>query len=360
MPITEYTTDGKVQHYSVTEDDINTKLGKIIGDKFVNYLKEWDKVNEFNLVTDFPLYIQFDTTQKCNFKCPHCIITDDDNLDKLFSKETISNEGFERIVDEASEHQCPSIALHGTNEPLLDKKLEEKIEYLKKRGFMDIMINTNASALTDKRIKKLLDSGLTRIRFSIDAATEEVFNKIRVGGNYRKVVRNIKRFVELKEAGNYKLPVTGVSFCKQKANEHEERVFINQWKNIVDHVSIQRYIPATSDQRYKEFYPTNKSYNEEFTGFKCPQPFQRLVLRNQDITPCCAWYSRELSLGSANKITLHKAWNSELMNNLREIHRKGEWYKNDVCKMCVELNYPAAKKITIQEKSQIGVVTNIV
>ena len=34
MSIKKYTTDGKVQHYTVTEDDINTKLGNIIGDKF--------------------------------------------------------------------------------------------------------------------------------------------------------------------------------------------------------------------------------------------------------------------------------------------------------------------------------------
>jgi radical SAM protein with 4Fe4S-binding SPASM domain len=355
MTIKKYTTDGKVQHYTVTEDDINVRLGKIIGDRFISYRNEWDEVNKFNLITDFPLYIQFDTTQKCNFKCPHCLITDDENLDKLFSKETISNEGFEKIIDEASEHQCPSIALHGTNEPLLDKGLEAKIEYVKKRGFIDIMINTNASALTDKRIKKLLDSGLTRIRFSIDAATEETFNKIRVGGNYKKVIRNIERFVELKEKGGYKLPVTGVSFCKQKSNEYEDIDFIEKWKDIVDHVSIQRYIPATSDQKYKEFYPTNKGYHEEFSEFKCPQPFQRLVFRNQDITPCCAWYSRELSLGNANQTTLHQAWNSDLMKNLRELHRKGEWYKNDVCKMCVELNYPASKNFLIQNKLKVDV-----
>ena len=336
--------------------DINDKLGKIIGDKFINYRNQWDEVNRLKHITDFPLYIQFDTTQKCNFKCPHCLITDDVNLDKLFSDDTISNKGFERIIDEASEHKCPSIALHGTNEPLLDKGLESKIEYVSKRGFIDIMINTNASALTDNRIKKLLDSGLTRIRFSLDAATEETFNKIRVGGNYKKVIRNIERFVELKDKGGYKLPVTGVSFCKQKANEHEDKSFIEKWKDIVDHVSIQRYIPATSDKKYKDFYPTSKNYHEKFKEFKCPQPFQRLVLRNQDITPCCAWYSRELSLGNVSQNTLHQAWNSDLMKSIREIHRKGEWYKNDVCKKCVELSYPASKNFLIKRKLEIDVI----
>jgi radical SAM protein with 4Fe4S-binding SPASM domain len=349
----KYTTDGKVMHYSVTEDDINQKIGRILGNKFINYRKEWDKVNTFKYVTDFPLYIQFDTTQKCNFKCPHCLITDDKNLDKLFSKKTISNKGFERIIDESSEHNCPSISLHGTNEPLLDKKLEDKIEYVKKRGFIDVMVNTNASALVEKRIHKILDSGLTRIRFSIDAATEKTFNKIRVGGNYNKVIRNIEKFVDLKEKLGYKLPVTGVSFCKQKDNEHEEKDFIAKWEHVVDHVSIQKYIPATSDEKYKEFYPKSISKESKFTTFRCPQPFQRLVMRNEDITPCCAWYSRELTLGSVNKSTLHQAWNSDRMKYLREIHSKGEWYKDEVCKKCVQLIYPSARKFLNNHKIQI-------
>ena len=46
---------------------------------------------------------------------------------------------------------------------------------------MDIMINTNGSPLTARRSQQLLDSGLTRLRFSLDAATPETYKKVRVG-----------------------------------------------------------------------------------------------------------------------------------------------------------------------------------
>ena len=50
-----YTTDGKVKHLS-KDEDINEKLSKIIGSKFIDYRKKWDLANNFELETDFPLF----------------------------------------------------------------------------------------------------------------------------------------------------------------------------------------------------------------------------------------------------------------------------------------------------------------
>ena len=55
-------TDGKVTHFT-TEDDINIKLGKIIGKKFTDYRKLWDAANNFEIVTDFPLFLHLDMNQ---------------------------------------------------------------------------------------------------------------------------------------------------------------------------------------------------------------------------------------------------------------------------------------------------------
>ena len=37
---------------------------------------------------------------------------------------------------------------------------------------------------------------------------------------------------------------------------------------------------------------------------------------------------------------VHAAGKSDKMNEIREIHRKGEYYKNETCKDCVNLIYP--------------------
>ena len=57
-----YTTDGKVRHKS-KDEDINEKIGKIIGQKWIDYRKKWDAVNNFEIQTDFSMFLHLDLHQ---------------------------------------------------------------------------------------------------------------------------------------------------------------------------------------------------------------------------------------------------------------------------------------------------------
>ena len=344
----QYTTDGKVVHLSKSED-INSKLSRFIGKKYDDYRVKWDKANKFELVTEFPLFLHLDMNQKCNFKCPHCIVADEKLIEDYYNGDSLTFDEYTNIIDEGKDYGCPSVSVQGNNEPLLNKDLEKYIKYAADNNFIDIMLNSNASALTTERAKSLLDSGLTRIRFSIDAYSKEVFDKIRISinprandlGLFNKVIRNIENFLDIKAQGGYKLPITGVSFCRQKDNQHEEQEFISFWEDKVDSVSIQKYIPPVLEPGYEKFYSDDqKNSSTEFSGFKCVQPFQRVVIKNSEITPCCTMFSSRLKIGDTRKGAIYDAWHSEEMNELRDLHRKGEWYKNEICKQCVNLMYP--------------------
>ena len=338
----KYTTDGKVVHLS-NDEEINVKLSKIIGKKFIDYRKKWDDANNF-IVPDFPLFLQIELNQTCNFKCPHCIIGNKKLVEKYYSTEEIDFNFYKRIVDEGSDYDCPSISPQGNNEPFLMKDLEKYIQYAHSKGFIDIMLNNNASALTEKRSKSLLDSGLTRLRFSLDAVTPETFKKIRVGSPpLERIKKNIYTFLELKKKGNYKLPITGVSFCELKQNQHELTSFIKEWEDKVDIVSIQKFQPPSFEEDFSKFYTDDQYVKKEINNFKCVQPFQRVTFRNNEITPCCASFSSLLKIGDLKTGTIHDAWHSPGMVQLREMHKKGEHYKNIICKKCVDGMYPVAK-----------------
>ena len=340
--IKQYSTDGKVIHKS-QDQNINDKLISILGNDFADYRKKWDDVNNLNLVTDFPMFLHLDLHQYCNYKCPHCNISNEKLLLDQFNGEINLEMDFEKykiIVDEGAEHNCPSIEPQGTNEPLLIKDFHKYIKYAHDRNFMDIMINTNGSPLTKKRSQQLLDSGLTRLRFSLDAATPETYKKVRVGSlPLGKVIKNIETFLELKEKGGYKLPVTGVSMCVMKSNQHEREMFEKLWIDKVDMVTFQAFTPPNYEQDFSNFFPDDLSIkskvSERETVFKCPQPFQRVVLRNDNITACCNTYSNQLTLGKL-KDGIYNAWNSKLAKDLREMHRCGKYYENPTCKKCVE------------------------
>jgi len=339
--IKEYSTDGKVRHFS-TEKDINIKLGEIIGKKFVDYRKIWDAANRFEIVTKFPLYLDIDLNQECNYKCPHCIIGHPKEVSKYYEGNYLNFRDFKIIVDQGAEYNCPSLSPQGNNEPFLIKDLHKYIYYAHKKNFIDIMLNCNGSATTPKRSQQILDSGLTRIRFSLDAFTPETYAKVRVGSiHLDRVKKNIETFLELKEKGNYKLPIVGVSFCQLKQNENELDDFINFWQPKVDIVSVQKFMPPTQNkEKYKKYYTSDQYQEKPLKKFHCVQPFHRIVFRNEYIYPCCVSFNKDLKLGSIRDTKIYDAWHSPKMNEIREIHKKGEYYKNKTCKDCVDLIYP--------------------
>jgi len=337
-----YTTDGKVKHYT-KDEEINIKLSKIIGKKFVEYRKLWNAVNEFRLETKFPIFLHLDMNQNCNLKCPHCILNQKKYFSNYYKGSNINWSEYKRIIDEGKDYSCPSMSPQGNNEPLLNKDIDKYIKYASDRGFIDIMINTNALLLTEEMAKKLLDSGLTRIRFSIDAATAKTYNKIRPGGDYDKIIANVYKFLKLKKSMNYTLPIIGVNFCKMNINEHELNEFHNYWKDIVDIITVQTFVPPILEKDFSVYYASDQYIKKRLKNFKCPQPFQRVVVRNKDITPCCAMFSSKIKIGEIGKDSIFKAWNSSAMKRLRMLHKNGDYKKNKICSKCVELIYPIKK-----------------
>jgi len=244
---------------------------------------------------------------------------------------------FEKIILEAEKYQCPSLNPQGINEPLLINNFEDYVKFASQHGFVDIMINTNATLLSEDRAKKLLDSGLTRIRFSLDAATKETYEKIRIGANYDKVMKNIETFLKIRESGNYELPVVGVNFCNMKTNEGEKDQFIEMWKDKVDFVAIQEFTPPELDGNYTHFHPSNSRYRDDMeNGFNCQQPWQRLFIHNTgEVSPCCTFFSSELSVGNVKNDSLYDLWNGVSMTSLRKLHKDGKYAENEWCKKCV-------------------------
>jgi len=346
-----YTTDGRVRHLSQNED-VNTKLARIIGEKFIKYREKWNAANKFELETEFPLFLQLDLNQSCNFKCVHCM----QRYPKYFKKyyrdqKPLSWQRYQRIILESEEYNCPSLTLCGINEPLLIPDFEEYIKYAHKHGFIDIMINTNAALLTEERSRSILDCGLTRLRFSLDAASPESYAKIRGRNDYGQTIKNIERFLQLKEAGGYELPITGANFCKLSLNEYEANKFIEFWKNKVDMATIQTFAPLVPEDELNGLYPTDQfGKKERLEQFKCAQPFQRVIIRSYEVYPCC-FFDAGLKIGDLKTDTIYRAWHSGKMNTIRELQRTGQYKKNKICKVCANLFFP--QKRTINKRREV-------
>ena len=74
--------------------------------------------------------------------------------------------------------------------------------------------------LCDEQVEGLATSGINKLIVSVDGATQEVYEKYRVGGDIEKVFNNMKRLMEAKKRHNSKLNVVW-NFLVMKQNEHQ-------------------------------------------------------------------------------------------------------------------------------------------
>ena len=321
----------------------NTELTGIIGknemeklsnfldkEKWKSYRKKYDEAANLKK-HDFPIQLDFELNSSCNLKCPMCPISAESPKGKG-KKTWFDFDFFKEIIDYASEKGTRSIKLNYINEPLIRRDIIKFIEYAKSKKIIDIYFSTNGILLNDDLSKQLILSGLTRIQISIDAVSQKTYEKVRPGGDLNKVIRNLKRFLEIKKKLKKTIPLVSVNFVKTPLNEFELNEFLKSWEGVVDMIGIQEFIKPT---KVKDKMISKKTLDKK--NFKCSFPYKQLVINNEkDILPCCTFWGEELAIQKIEKPEdLSKAWNSEKMKYLREKHFNGEYNDTVQCKNCV-------------------------
>ena len=312
--------------------NINELLAQELGERFRAYRAKWERASNLEVVTDYPIHIGFELNRSCNLRCPMCTWSAE-NAQNLGKESWFDFERFTRIIDDGVRRGLCSVALNWVNEPLLRPDLPKFVAYARDAGVLDIIIHTNGMLLTETMAAGLIDGGLTRLMVSLDAVTQPVYDKIRVGADLEVVKRNVFRFLELRRARGKRLPLLSVNFVKMSVNEHELEKFVETWSPHVDFFAIQEYINPFPDRQDK--HALTASTLSATIDFKCAQPFQRVAIQyDGTVSPCCTFYGAELSVGNAFQRPLGEVWQGAPMQAMRDMHARGEYFTNDVCKTC--------------------------
>jgi radical SAM protein with 4Fe4S-binding SPASM domain len=233
-------------------------------------------------------------------------------------------EMFKSIVDEI-EGKVDFITLASRGEPLLNKKLPEMLAYAKGK-FLGLKINTNASHLTDEMSRIILDSGVSTVVFSADAGDKDVYESLRVNGNFDKVMSNISKFNQIRklEFSNSKTltRVSGVLFNPGKQDMDSHRA---AWENLVDQVAFVNYLP------WENPYDSKPSEVDE----PCSDLWRRMFIWwDGKVNPCDVDYLSWLSVGNVKAHKISDLWNSEGYSSLRKSHNENMRKSITPCKSC--------------------------
>jgi len=271
--------------------------------------------------TDFPLQIDFELNSTCQMKCGFCV-----HGHEKVKKQILPFETFCRVIDEGARFGLCSIKLNYINEPLLLPSLIMYINYARSRGVLNVYFATNGLLLTEKVSRNLIDAKVSKVMVSLDATTPETFKQMRGSDKLDVIVNNITRLIEMRGDKDY--PLVRVNFLKTKVNEHEAVAFLDQWTGVADMVGFQEQLnrPGTLDVQC------------DYT-FKCAFPFKLVTVDSSGaILPCFTFSGREIPLGHIDDMTIHKAWNSFNMWELRSLHREGLGKTIPACNHCIGAN----------------------
>lgn len=296
-----------------------------IDPRYVEYRRQWEINPRDKIVSDFPLHLDIESTGRCNLMCNHCF---------RFSRRTsigdMDMDLFKKIIDQGAKHGLYAINLSWMGEPFLHPKLTEMLDYAKSKGILDIIINTNGTLVDKKMSERILDNqSLNTIIFSLDSITEEKYNRVKYGSDFKLVNQNILQLIKLKEKRGLDKPVIIVQMIDQKQTHEELMAFIYYWKTRADRVRVVTY--QSPDGRTND---KMRNQNSPKTIFPCPQLWQRLVVTWDGTVYCSGDNACREPLGNLKKTSIHDIWHGNRLNYLREKHSKFEAEDLHICSHC--------------------------
>jgi MoaA/NifB/PqqE/SkfB family radical SAM enzyme len=258
---------------------------------------------------------------------------------------------FFRIVDEIGKY-IYRINLYGFGEPFIYDKTLDMVRYAADHN-ISVAIASNFNIVNEEIMERIIQSGLEHLIVSIDGIDQTSYEKYKVGGDFNKVITNVRLFQNMKKKMRSKLPFVDWQFVIMKHNAQMRK----QAKAMAQELGIGiRYtcigIDIKDHHQQEEWLPENESlsqYDYETLTPKGAKDLQtcswlyRTVFINWDggVSPCCNYYTGEKKsdFGDVKYRSFREVWNNQSYTLARQFVSKQktlneEDKKSNICGRC--------------------------
>jgi radical SAM protein with 4Fe4S-binding SPASM domain len=257
------------------------------------------------------------------------------------------------------------IQLYGYGEPLIAKPFYSLLTQLECGR---IRFSTNGVALKPKVLHKVLVEArrpVSRICFSIDAATTATYENVRQGSDFEQVLRNLANVDAYRRKRGLRFPMTEIAFVAMKRNIRELADVVRlAGRSGVSSVHVAHvvvwdernrqesllYHPEEMNRCFAEAEQTASALNvrldlparislkgrREHTEVppvvpRCYMPWRHPIIKyNGDIQPCCA--APDALMGNVLEDSFAAIWNGDRFRRFRR--RVNSTKPPDVCRNC--------------------------
>lgn len=271
-----------------------------------------------------PTMVNIEPTNKCNLKCIMC---PRDEMERNLG--VMDLDTFKKVIDQCVQTGVTQITLNGYGEPFIAKQVFEMIAYTMQTP-LKLKINTNGHYLNSTNIEKLLAQPPHHLSISMDGATRETYEKVRINGKFDRLMTNLNNLLEAREKlQDHPMKIT-LQIIRMDETEQEIEDFINQWKDRVDEISIPNI------HNWGGLYEESGNLSKmDVKRVPCKELWRTMmVFQDGSTSICCAVFDNNMNMGNIKDKHLSEIWRSEEYNQLRQHHVDGNFHLIDICKDC--------------------------
>lgn len=235
------------------------------------------------------------------------------------------------LIDEIAQmEETPIIQPFIYGEPFANPDLPELIQYCNEHN-VAMSIITNGILIDDEWIDFLVANTNSKytISFSLDALTQETYEKVRGQYQLARIEGQIKKLMDNRLENG---PRITVNFTVEEDNDGEALDFLEKWKYKVDGVrvtvgvDVQRRIPI----KYRRGDDIGHTVNR-----KCGYLEEVMVIDADGHVRSCSFDAfGDTDFGNVFDTGILAIWNSEKMVKHREMQAKGTLPECDFCSRC--------------------------
>ena len=281
----------------------------------------------------FPSQVIIDVTEVCNLACVHCPHPEF-KKSEYYAARYLAQELVHKAVDEVREvggGHTQYVRFTSEGEPLIHPKAYDMLQYAVDRSGAFVTLTTNGTILNEKRVRKLLDSGLHMVDVSIDAFEDATYEKIRVNGYLPTTRGNVLRLIEWSKGTPTKV---AVSFVRQEGNWNEADAFKAFWEGAGAHAVVIRnlhsaagaVVPVANIMRAGQARQERRP---------CVYPWERIVLNPRGhLSFCPADWSHGSTVVDYRTTTIAETWSGDFYEKLRAAHLSNNYGCHKFCGQC--------------------------
>ncbi len=276
----------------------------------------------------FPIALNIESTNLCNLQCFFC--PREESSKGIGSMDYAL---FCKIIDECAEKgPLKLINLHKDGEPLAHPRIYDMVRYIADQGAAEEFgFTSNGILLDEKREEKLLEAGINKISFSIDATSEDAYERSKGRRKYEVVRDNVSRFLRNKPD----CVKVAVKFIRMQENAGEEDEFVALWKDRGAEIILSEYHDWSGSVRDSSLHDNSLHGIFPVSENACENPFYSLAVNwDGTVSICCVDWDSQALVGDVHTQTLAEIWQGEKMRRVRELHLQGRACLVAACAGC--------------------------